>query len=68
VAGDLAEAHRRHISRWFYDCGREQHRRLAELYVAHPRYAATYEAIAPGLARCIRDAIVAEAAGVREGL
>ena len=33
AAMDLAEEHRRQISRWFYDCGYEIHRGLAELYL-----------------------------------
>ena len=32
VAMDLAEAHRQHISRWFYDCDYEMHRGLADIY------------------------------------
>ena len=58
----LAQAHRDHITRWFYDCTPEIHRGLAELYVADPRFTATYEAVAPGLAQYVHDAIVANAA------
>ncbi len=36
VAMDLAEEHRQHLRRWFYDCGYEMHRGLAELYVSDP--------------------------------
>jgi hypothetical protein len=61
-AMDAAEGHRQHISRWFYDCTYEIHRGLAEMYVADPRFAATYETIAPGLAPYLRDAILANAA------
>ncbi len=61
VAMDLAEAHRGHISQWFYDCGYDQHRALAELYVADPRYAATYDNVAPGLSQYVHDAILANA-------
>jgi MerR family transcriptional regulator, thiopeptide resistance regulator len=61
VAMDLAEAHRRHISRWFYDCGYDMHRGLAEMYVADPRYAASYDEITPGFSRYVRDAILANA-------
>jgi DNA-binding transcriptional MerR regulator len=57
-----AEAHRQHISRWFYDCTYEIHVGLAEMYVADPRFNATYEKIAPGLAQYLHDAIVANAA------
>ena len=61
-AMDGAEAHRQHISRWFYDCTYEIHAGLAEMYLADPRFTATYEDIAPGLARYVHDAIKANAA------
>jgi DNA-binding transcriptional MerR regulator len=60
-AMDLAERHRQHISRRFYDCTYEMHRGLAEMYVADERFARTYDAIAPGLARYIRGAVLANA-------
>ena len=61
VAMDLAEAHRQHISRWFYDCGYDGHRGLAELYVADPRYTAPWDEIAPGFSGYVHDAILANA-------
>ncbi len=61
-AMDAAEAHRQHISRWFYECTTEIHVGLGEMYVADPRFAATYEKVAPGLAQYLHDAIVANAA------
>jgi DNA-binding transcriptional MerR regulator len=61
-AMDAAEEHRQHISRWFYDCTYEIHVGLGHMYVDDPRFAATYESIAPGLAAYIRDAIAANAA------
>ncbi|GAA1545884.1 hypothetical protein GCM10009827_077510 [Dactylosporangium maewongense] len=61
-AMDLAEAHRQHISRWFYDCGSELHRGLGDMYVADPRFTANYDTDHPGLAQFIRDAIHANAA------
>ncbi|HMJ03731.1 MAG TPA: MerR family transcriptional regulator [Conexibacter sp.] len=69
VAMDLAEAHREHLSRWFYACSPAYHRALAELYVSDARFAATYEEIAPGLSRFVRDAINANAdrAGAADG-
>jgi DNA-binding transcriptional MerR regulator len=60
-AMDLAEEHRRFISRTSYECGHEMHRRLGEMYVADERFAATYEAIRPGLAVYMRDVIAANA-------
>ena len=47
---------------WFYDCGYDGHRGLAELYVSDPRYLASYDEIAPGFARYVHDAILANAA------
>jgi DNA-binding transcriptional MerR regulator len=61
VAMDLAEAHRQHVSRWFYECGYEAHRGLAELYVSDARYGNTYDEISPGLSHYVHDAIVANA-------
>ena len=58
---DLAEAHRQHISRWFYDCGYDMHRGLAEMYISDPRYSATYDEVEPGLAQSVHDAIFANA-------
>ena len=46
-AMDLAEAHRGHITANFYDCGYEIHRGLAAMYLADPRFTATYEQLAP---------------------
>jgi hypothetical protein len=59
---DAAEAHRRQIDTAFYPCSHEMHTGLAEMYVADPRFSATYEAIAPGMARYVHDAILANAA------
>lgn len=56
-----AEAHRQHISRWFYDCGYETHLGLTEMYVADERFRANYDTLADGLAEFIRDAARANA-------
>lgn len=61
-AADLAEAHRLHIDRWYYPCSHQIHAGLGEMYVADPRFAAYWDAFAPGLAGFVRDAIVANAA------
>jgi MerR family transcriptional regulator, thiopeptide resistance regulator len=60
-AMDAAEAHRRHISEWFYDCTYEIHRGLAEMYVADERFTAHYDRRAAGLAAYVRAAILANA-------
>jgi hypothetical protein len=61
VARGLAEEHRLHIHRTYYDLSYAMHRALAEMYVEDPRFAAHYEQVAPGLARYVHDAIVANA-------
>ncbi|MWA12651.1 MerR family transcriptional regulator [Streptomyces sp. BA2] len=61
-AMDVAEEHRRFITRFHYTCPHELHTCLGEMYVADERFTATYEAIRPGLAVYMRDAIVANAA------
>jgi MerR family transcriptional regulator, thiopeptide resistance regulator len=60
-AMDAAEEHRQHISRRFYDCGYDIHRGLAQMYVADERFTRHYEDVAPGLARYVHDAILANA-------
>ena len=60
-AMDIAEAHRQHIGRWFYDCSPAFHRGLAEMYVADPRFTENLDKTAPGLATYMRDAMVANA-------
>lgn len=62
AAMDAAEEGRQQICRWFYDCPREMHAGIAELYVHDPRFEKTYEDVAPGLAQYVRDAVVANAA------
>ncbi|MBK3520962.1 MerR family transcriptional regulator [Streptomyces sp. MBT70] len=61
-AMEVAEEHRRFITGAYYDCGPELHACLGEMYVTDERFTATYEAIRPGLARYMRDAIVANTA------
>ncbi|GAA1745007.1 MerR family transcriptional regulator [Luedemannella helvata] len=60
-ARELAEEHRAHISRWFYECSYEIHTGLADMYLADPRFTATYEKIKPGMTRYLHDAIHANA-------
>ena len=64
---DLAERHRRQIDRWFYPCSHAMHVGLGEMYVADPRFAARYEALRPGLARFVADAIRANAERATSG-
>ena len=58
---DVAEEHRRFISGTYYDCPYEMHSGLGEMYVTDERFTATYEAIRPGLAVYMRDAMLANA-------
>ncbi len=61
AAREAARAHRAHLHERFYDVDAQLHRGLGEMYVADPRFAATYDALAPGLAVYVRDAINAHA-------
>jgi DNA-binding transcriptional MerR regulator len=61
-AMDVAEAHRQHISRWFYACPPEMHAGLGRMYVEDERFTAHYEEIAPGLAEYVSTAVQANAA------
>lgn len=61
AAMDLAEQHRQHITRSFYDCSYEMHRGLADMYLADERFTAHYEAIAPGLTAFVAAAVHANA-------
>ena len=58
----VAEEHRRHVDRRFYDCSHDMHVALAQLYVDDPRFTARYEAVAPGLAQYVHEAVRANAA------
>jgi DNA-binding transcriptional MerR regulator len=60
-AREVAERHRRQISKRFYPCSPAIHRGLAEMYVADQRFADNYERVAEGLARYVHDAILANA-------
>ncbi|WP_435107012.1 MerR family transcriptional regulator [Nocardiopsis synnemataformans] len=59
---DLAERHRAHITRWFYDCTTCVHRGLGQLYVDDERFTATVDAHAEGLSVYLREAFAANAA------
>jgi MerR family transcriptional regulator, thiopeptide resistance regulator len=61
-AMDIAEEHRQHITRNFYDCPPAMHAGLGRMYVEDERFAATYEALAPGLAQYVSTAVQANAA------
>ena len=56
-----AEAHRQHISRWFYECTYEIHRGLTDMYVSDERFRSNYDTHTPGLAAYIKEAAHANA-------
>jgi len=60
-AADIAEEARLLIDKRFYPLSHEMHVNLGEMYIADERFTATYEAMADGLARYVRDAIIANA-------
>lgn len=56
------ERHRLQIHRWFYPCSREMHANLGRMYVADPRFTATYQKIRAGMAEYVCAATAANAA------
>ena len=58
----VAEDHRQHIGRWFYDCPPAMHAGLGRMYVEDERFTAHYEDVAPGLAQFVSAAVQANAA------
>lgn len=58
-AMDVVEKARLQIDQWFYPCSREMHCNLAEMYIADPRFTATYEKMREGMAQWWHDAILA---------
>ncbi|HEX9854626.1 MAG TPA: MerR family transcriptional regulator [Acidimicrobiia bacterium] len=61
AAMDLAERHRAHISKWFYDCTPEIHAGLGLTYVADERFAKNIDKAGEGLAAFLSAAIAANA-------
>jgi DNA-binding transcriptional MerR regulator len=55
----VVEEHRAHISKWFYDCTKQIHRGLGEMYVADPRFTKNIDKAGAGLAKFMSDAIAA---------
>lgn len=60
-AGQVAERHRAHISRWFYECTPEIHAGLGQLYLADQRFTEGIDRAGPGLAAYMSEAIAANA-------
>jgi MerR family transcriptional regulator, thiopeptide resistance regulator len=61
------EAHRGHISRWFYECSYEMHRGLTEMYVSDERFRSHYDQRVPGLALYIKETALANAERAERG-
>jgi hypothetical protein len=62
---DLVARHHAWVS-LFWTPDAETYLGLGAMYVDDPRFAATYDAVAPGLAVYLRDAIAAHAAAVAQ--
>jgi DNA-binding transcriptional MerR regulator len=58
---DVAERHRLCIDQWFYPCSRQMHARLADMYDADARFAASIDGHAEGLTPFLTAAIRANA-------
>lgn len=58
-AMDTVDRARVQIDKWFYPCSRRMHAELGKMYVADPRFTATYEKIRSGLAQYMCDATAA---------
>ncbi|WP_149184443.1 MerR family transcriptional regulator [Streptomyces sp. TRM49041] len=58
----MAEEHRQHICRWFYECPYEIHQCIGDMYVEDERFKAFYDSTLPGMAEHLREAIRANAA------
>ena len=61
AAAAAAEAHRRAITDWWYECSYDMQAQLAAMYLADSRFTEFYEQVAPGLAQYVHDAILANA-------
>ena len=58
-AKEVAERHRAHISKWFYQCSPEIHQGLGQMYVMDQRFTENIDKAGPGLAQYMSDAIAA---------
>ena len=58
-AMDLAEEHRAHITKWFYDCTPEIHAGLGQMYVSDSRFTDKIDTAGEGLALYLSKAIAA---------
>lgn len=63
---ECVHEHWRQINDNFYVCGMDIYEGLADMYIADPRFTATYEKIAPGFAQNLHGAMKAYVARRRE--
>lgn len=61
AAMEIAEQHRAHISKWYYDCSIEIHAGLGQMYTADARFTANIDKHGEGLAEYMAAAIAANA-------
>jgi DNA-binding transcriptional MerR regulator len=59
MAARLVDAHRAHISKWYYDCSREIHAGLGQMYATDSRFAKNIDTAGEGLAEYLSAAIAA---------
>lgn len=59
-AQNAVVAHRKAISKWFYECSIEMQKNLALMYIQDPRFRKYYDGRVSGLAQYVHDAIMAQ--------
>ena len=57
---EIVVAHRRVITKWFYECSIEMQKNLAIMYINDDRFKAYYDGRVRGLAQYVHDAIMAK--------
>lgn len=62
AAMDVAEEHRMHITKWYYECPKMMHAGLGQMYVADVRFKENIDKVGDGLAEFMSAAIAANAA------
>ena len=62
AAMDIAEEHRAHITKWYYDCSKTIHAGLGDMYLADVRFKENIDRSGEGLAEYMAAAIAANAA------
>ena len=63
AVAELVNSIRQHISSYFYQCSRQAHVQLAEMYIADERFTAYFEAFEPGFTAYLRECIHASVDG-----